>query len=69
MQVSLTWPQVLGSKGDLWGDTTLLSAASLGDMCVDLTQVATEQQWESQQVKSVDLHEHKNEHNHRALPW
>lgn len=44
-------------------------SASLGNVCVNLTQAATEQQWESRQVKSVDLNEHKNEHNHRGLPW
>lgn len=43
-------------------------SASLGDLCMSLTQAATEQQWEPRQVKSVDLNEHKNEHNHRGLP-
>lgn len=35
---------------------------------MSLTQAATEQQWESRQVKSVGLNEHRNEHNHRGLP-
>lgn len=35
-------------------------SALLRDICVNLTQAATEQQWESRQVKSVDLNEHKN---------
>lgn len=42
-------------------------SALLRDICVNLTQAATEQQWESRQVKSVDLNEHKNEDNHRGL--
>lgn len=44
-------------------------SASLGDVCVSLTQAATEKQWEPRQTKSVDLNEHKNGQNHRGLPW
>lgn len=39
-------------------------SALLGDVSVSLTQAATDQQWESRQVKSVDLNEHRDEHNH-----